>query len=146
MTTTAEVPGAAGTRALLLPVGADRYAVGLAAVREVRAVEGITRVPGAAAVVLGLVNVRGRVVAVLDTAALLGVGVGVVGAPAAIAVVGVARGLAGLSLSAFPVAQTLGDDLGPAELEPATRRHRIHDGVVSLLDLDALLDPARLAA
>ncbi len=152
--TTATAEGAAGPRAggapvrvLVLPVGADRYAVALADVREVRGPTDVTRVPGASSLVLGVVNLRGRVVVVLDTGRLLGLGpLAAPGhAPAAIAVVVLPRGLAGLALSAQPVAADLGADLGPAELEGATRRHQAGDAVASLLDLDRLLAPQRLA-
>ncbi|HWT21988.1 MAG TPA: chemotaxis protein CheW, partial [Solirubrobacteraceae bacterium] len=61
-------------QALVLPVGADRYALELADVREVVRGPAITPLPGAPAAVLGALNLRGAVIPVLDTAALLGTG------------------------------------------------------------------------
>jgi purine-binding chemotaxis protein CheW len=52
----------------------DRYALPLSAIREVvPAPEGYTRVPRAPPSVLGVINLRGRVVPVVDLRAFLGV-------------------------------------------------------------------------
>jgi len=61
-----------GTHAVLLPVGADLYAVPMGWVREVVAVPPPTRLVTAPPLVLGLFNLRGQIVPLLDTAALLG--------------------------------------------------------------------------
>ena len=65
---------AAATRALILvTVGGTRLGVPLASVAEVARLPAVTRVPGLPHWVRGLVNLRGRLVAVLDVADLLGV-------------------------------------------------------------------------
>ena len=56
---------------MLLPIGPSRYALPIDAVREVVRLPAITRVPGLPEFVAGLVNVRGRVLAVLDLRPLL---------------------------------------------------------------------------
>jgi chemotaxis signal transduction protein len=62
------------TRALILvTVGGTRLGVPLASVAEVTRLPPVTRVPGLPHWVRGLVNLRGRLVAVLDVANLLGV-------------------------------------------------------------------------
>jgi len=61
-------------QALLLPVGADRYALELVAIREVVVAPTVVPLPGAPATVLGVANLRGEVVPVFDTVALLGRG------------------------------------------------------------------------
>ena len=61
-------------QALLLPVGDDLYALPMDWVREVVAAPTVTRLVTAPSVVLGLFNLRGQIVALLDTAALLGNG------------------------------------------------------------------------
>lgn len=47
------------------------YACDIGAVREVVPIEHLTRLPGAPATVLGLANVRGSIVTVVDGAAIL---------------------------------------------------------------------------
>ena len=139
----AAVPVAtARRRALLLPVGADLYAVGLEAVREVLEPASLTRLPGAGRVVLGLLNVRGQVVPVLDTGVLLDLAP--LGRPVAVAVVRCSRGLAALGADDVPAAVTLGDDLGPSALELGVGRHRVPGGVATEIDLEALLNQERL--
>lgn len=130
-------------RVLLLPVRDDWYAVALAAVLEVVEPERLTSLPTAPATVLGVLNVRGTVVPVLDTGRLLGLDA--IADPAAVAVVQTARGPAGLAASASPVADRLGDDLGPSGLDAGVRRRRSAEGVATLLDIDRLCAPERVA-
>jgi purine-binding chemotaxis protein CheW len=59
-------------QAIVLPIGADRYGIELTDVREVVPEPRLTPVPGAPRTVLGVLNLRGEVVPVLDTAQLLG--------------------------------------------------------------------------
>lgn len=59
---------------LVVRVGERQYAIPVAQVREVFRAERVTHVPGAPALVRGIVNVRGAVVTVLDLAELLGAG------------------------------------------------------------------------
>lgn len=62
-------------RHVLFSLGDERFAVPLSAVREVvPAPPSYTRVPRTSEVVKGVMNLRGRVVTVLDTAHALGVG------------------------------------------------------------------------
>jgi purine-binding chemotaxis protein CheW len=60
-------------RVLLVELNGRLYAINVTAVREVLRTRGVTRVPGAPPAMLGLVNVRGMVVTVLNLAACLGV-------------------------------------------------------------------------
>lgn len=130
-------------RALVIPVRGDRYAVELTSVREVLAAPPVTRVPDAPATVLGVANVRGHVVAVLDSAAL--VGLPPLGAAPVVVVVDGPGGQAGLAADAMPVTESLGADLGPSEVRVATGRRATAQGPVTLLDLDALLAPSAVA-
>lgn len=100
----------------------------------------VTRLPGAPAGVLGVANVRGEVIPVFDTAAVLGVAGG--GRASYAAVVDTAAGPIALAADSVPRSEPLGDDLGPAELEAATGRRAVRDGVAAVLDPDLL----RLAA
>ena len=68
--------GAAGARqrVLLLAVGGRTYGWGIDRVREIIPFRRATRLPGAPSFVLGLINLRGTIVTVLDLGARLGVG------------------------------------------------------------------------
>jgi purine-binding chemotaxis protein CheW len=125
-------------------VGADRYAVELTRVCEVVRGPGLTSLPGAPASVLGVMNLRGEVVPVLDTAALLGTG----RIPRAdfAAVADLDAGLAALAADGEPATVALGEPAGPSVLEAGLGRFAVGDGVVALLDLDALLAPERIGA
>jgi purine-binding chemotaxis protein CheW len=77
MTTAATAAGGttalAMVRACTFRLGRDCFAIEAARVTEVIRGGRLTRVPRAPAVVLGLVHLRGRIVPVIDLAALLGV-------------------------------------------------------------------------
>jgi purine-binding chemotaxis protein CheW len=132
----------AGRRALLLPLHSDWYAVPLELVEQVLEPGRLTALPGAPAAALGVLNVRGRVVPVLDLGRLLGLEP--VGRIAAVAVVGTSRGPAGLALGGIPTSEALANDLGPSSLVAGVARHRVGAGVATLLDLEAMLAPERL--
>lgn len=55
-------------------IAGDRYALPLAGVREVREDAAVTSVPRLPGYVLGVTNLRGRIVAVIDLTVALGVG------------------------------------------------------------------------
>jgi purine-binding chemotaxis protein CheW len=59
-------------RMALLVVGAHRFAVAIEHIREIIPARPYTPLPGAAAHVCGLINLRGRIVTVLDLGARLG--------------------------------------------------------------------------
>lgn len=65
-------PAGAGSELVLVWLGSCRYAVPMASVVEVGRPTVLTRVPGLPAWVAGVVNWRGRVLAVLDLRGLLG--------------------------------------------------------------------------
>ena len=61
------------TKVCLLTIGGEVYAVDLRNVREVFEVDAITPVPGMPSALVGVTNVRGAVVPVMDLRRLLGV-------------------------------------------------------------------------
>jgi purine-binding chemotaxis protein CheW len=68
-----EAPAPQSERQVVFRVGAERYALPLSAVREVVPPHPpFARVPRAGGAVRGVMNLRGRVVAVVDLAALVG--------------------------------------------------------------------------
>ncbi|WP_111765001.1 chemotaxis protein CheW [Nakamurella deserti] len=135
-----------GIQAVLLPVGAEVYALGIDWVREVVAGPEVAPLVTAPPFVVGLFNLRGQIVPLFDTAALLGVGRAdpVPGAAPFAAVVETADGLAGLAASALPWRSELGAASGPSERPGTAGVHRDGDRVVVLLDPAALLTPERL--
>jgi purine-binding chemotaxis protein CheW len=101
---------------VLLPVGEDLYALPLGWVREVITVPPVTRLVTAPPTVLGLFNLRGEIVPMLDTAALLGVGQ--LGTATFCVVVNCPQGPLGLATTGCPKAAALDVLLGSSELPP----------------------------
>lgn len=66
-----DVEPASEYRSLVFRVAGRAYACDVSAVREVVPLDRVTRIPGAPAAILGLINVRGSVVTVVNAAALL---------------------------------------------------------------------------
>lgn len=130
--------------ALLLPLGDDWYGLEMTAVREVVAAPPATALPNAPATVLGVFNLRGEIVPLFDTAMLLGVAP--VGPLVFAAVVETALGPAALSMSAAAESASLGDQVGASELPGALAVHALGARLVTLLDVEALLVPARAGA
>jgi chemotaxis signal transduction protein len=126
-----------GPRALVLTVRTERYAIGLEQVQVVLERPSVTRLPDAPPAVLGVVNVRGEVLPVLDTGAALGIAP--LRAAAFAAVVETAAGRVALASGGAPRSEALGDDLGASDLPAGVARRRVGEsGVVTLLDVEAL--------
>lgn len=129
-------------QAILLPVGADLYAVSIEWVREVLAAPAVTRLATAPPLVVGLINVRGEIVALLDTAALLGVGS--IGNVAFAAVLHTPDGPVALAITGFPERAELDAPTGGSELPGTAGSYRLNQRLAVLLDPAALLTPERL--
>jgi purine-binding chemotaxis protein CheW len=126
-----------GTHSVLLPVGADLYALPVDWVQEVVAAPPVTRLATAPALVIGLFNLRGEIIPLLDTAALLGVGR--VESVAFAAVLTSPQGPAGLAATAFPQRVTLDSPIGPSELAGTLGTFRVDQRVAVLLDMSQVL-------
>jgi hypothetical protein len=132
-------------RALLLPVGPERYALALTGIREVVLSPAVEPLPGAPPAVLGVMNLRGEVVPVLDTAVLLGTG-RLARAVCAVLADGGA-GLAALAGDGEPATAMLGAPAGATELPGAAGRFACSaGGLATLLDLERLIVPDRIGA
>jgi purine-binding chemotaxis protein CheW len=124
---------------VLLPVGEELYALPIGWVREVVTAPNLTRLVTAPPVVLGLFNLRGEIVPLLDTATVLGVGRA---GPVVFAVVlDTHLGVVGLSADAFPTRRVLGAPLGPSPFGGAWT-YRVGQQVAVLVDVQAMLDSA----
>jgi len=134
----------AGDLALLVPVGGDTYALPLAAVREVAVDPRVTTLPTAPRVVLGLFNLRGQIVPLLDTGRLLGLR-GVERSDFAV-LVETGHGIAGLAATAIPLTVRLSEAVGSSDLEASTETFLVCDRRLAVaLDVAELLSPARIS-
>lgn len=129
-------------QAVLVPVGAEWYAVPMASVREVVPAPTATPVPTAPAAVLGVWNLRGEIVPLFDTAALLGLPPAPPAARPMAVVVDTARGPAGLAATGTPRPAALGDRVGDGD-GPVLALHAADDVVAGLLDVERLLGAVR---
>lgn len=123
-----------------LRVGGEHYALPVEAVREVGFLGEVMRVPGAPTHVLGVRNVRGDVVPVVDLAAVAGLGLAP--APAVVAIVEDGGRWAGLAADAvIDVGPLPKSDETPAS--PLLRGAAMADGeLVGVLDPEAVLTAA----
>ena len=129
-------------QALLLPVGLEWYAIEITRVRETVASPALTGVPTAPPTLLGVFNLRGEIVPLFDTAALLGVKPMAVTTHAA--VVETALGVAGLAVSAMPQSVELEEAVGLSEAPGTLASYALGSRLATLIDADRLLAPARI--
>lgn len=131
-------------RALRLRVGADTYAVPMPVAREVLGSVDITPLPTAPQSVLGVCNVRGEIIPVFDTGVLLGLGA--LPTLVSVAIVETAIGPAGLATSDVPASIELGELVGATDGPGTSGAFAAGDGLAVLIDVEALLSPARVAS
>ena len=125
--------------AVVFPIGEDRYAVPTSVVREVVSEPRLTRLPTAPATLLGVFNLRGEVIPMFDTAALLGIGT-LADAPIAV-VVNTTAGPAALVVTGLPKFVVLETEAGTSELRGTVGVYTMDDGVAVMLDIEAMLVP-----
>jgi chemotaxis signal transduction protein len=119
----------------------ESYALPVDEVLEVADFEGVTPVPGAAPTVLGLRNLRGAVLPVVDLAGVLGLTRA--GAPQRIVVAAASGRTAGLAVDSVSGVEAL-----PAASEPTDSPYlsgaALDDGtLVGVVDLASVLDAAQ---
>jgi purine-binding chemotaxis protein CheW len=137
----AHTEGATTTRrALVFPVLADWHLLDMLCVREVVTEPLVTELPTAPTVVLGVFNLRGEIVPMFDTAALLGLGT--LRSSLFAVVVESPSGLAGLATTGIPEAVELGGPVGSTETRGTSSSYAIGMRIATLLDLSVLLAPA----
>ncbi len=127
-------------RALLLPVADELCAIELTALQSVVGEPRVFPIPTAPRPVLGALNVRGEIVAVLDTADLLGLGR--TESASFAAVVDHPLGAVALAAHGRPVTVQLGRQVAPAELSGTQGTYAVDGSIATLLDIRALLSPA----
>jgi purine-binding chemotaxis protein CheW len=123
--------------ALLLPVDREWYALPAREVREVVREPSTVRLPTAPSLVVGVFNLRGEVVPLLDTSLLLGLGKS---QPAAFAVVvDSSMGPVGLSASAVPRCVQLGEAVDQSRTAGTAGTFRFEERAAVLLDIEGLV-------
>ena len=130
-------------RALLLPVHGEWYGLPLDAVREVVPNPELTRLPLAPSSLLGVFNLRGEVVPLVDTGALLGLEP-LRGGPY-VTVALHERALVGLVSDGAPETAQLGEQVGSGKLTGTGALYAAGERVVTMLDVGALVASERLA-
>lgn len=140
--------GGAGPEALVFALGAERYAFPTWQVLEVRPIGQVTRLPGTPPFVAGIVNVRGRIVPVLDLRPVFGLAPG--GDAVSVLLIAGPRGDVGLVATGRPEVHPLPP--GPlGELPPgappglqAGYVRGVTEDLLVVLDAEALLADPRL--
>lgn len=123
--------------ALLVPVGDEWHSVRIDRVREVVLAGSVTEVPDPPVWLLGLVNLRGDVLPVIDSARPLGLGD--VGERTHHIVVDTTTGLAALAATGAPRPARLSDRAGAGSAAGAAGRFVVDGSLTTLLDIDELL-------
>lgn len=128
--------------AVMVPVGSDPYAVPTDWVRQVLLAPPSTVLVTAPSVVMGLFNLRGEIVPLLDTAAILGVGV--IETAAFVVVLHSINGPVGLAVTAVPERIALTGTASWSVLPGTSGTYYVDGRVVVLLDPSLLLGSAGL--
>lgn len=148
---TFELP-AIGSELICVSIGEHLYAIDIMQVREIRGWTASTPLPHAPPHVLGMINLRGSILPVIDLGSLLGVGETAVSASSVVMVAQIGEHLAGLLVDAVCDILMVGENMVQ---EPPRVGDRVRDfvrgvmttdqGIVTLLCLDHVM-PEGLAA
>jgi purine-binding chemotaxis protein CheW len=131
--------------AVVLPIGDDLYALPVEWVQQVVAAPSVTALVTAPSLVIGLFNLRGEIVPLLDTAALLGMGtVGSTGPVAFAVVLHGTDGPAALAATAVPERISLDRPSSPSALPGTNGTFQVQGRIVVLLDPAVLMASERL--
>jgi chemotaxis signal transduction protein len=137
---------AADSDAVVVRLGAGRFAVALASIAEVGRVPAVTRVPGMPGWVAGVANWRGRILPILDLRELLGAAAGPFGGGARLLVLSGDGVTVGLLVEAVDGTAAVADGAEPfpaalagvaATLLDGQLPHP--DGPIAVVDVDAVL-------
>jgi purine-binding chemotaxis protein CheW len=139
----------AGQELIVVEIGGQRFAIDIMSVREIRGWCASTRLPQSPAHVLGMINLRGSVLPVIDFSSRLGLGDSAPNAASVVIVAEIGDRLVGLLVEAVCDILTLGE--GMLQPAPNVGEPRVHefvrgvitanDGIVTLLTLDAVIPP-----
>lgn len=137
----------AGHELIIVEISRQKFAIDIMSVREIRGWCASTRLPQAPAHVLGMINLRGQVLPVIDFSSRLGLGGSEPNTASVVIVAEVGERLVGLLVDAVCDILTLGEGmLQPAPEVGAARVHEFvrgvittADDIVTLLSLDSVI-------
>lgn len=145
---------AAGGQLITVQVKGQRFALNVMAVREIRGWTPSTHLPHAPGYILGMVNLRGVVLVVIDLGLLLGLGATAPTASSVVVVAEIGDRAVGLMVDAVCDIVAVTEKLLQAAPEVESERSRdlidaimtTEEGIVSLLSLDHILPDTLPAA
>jgi purine-binding chemotaxis protein CheW len=143
-----------GQELIIVEISGQRFAIDIMSVREIRGWCASTRLPQSPAHVLGMINLRGSVLPVVDFSSRLGLGDSEPNTASVVIVTEIGDRLVGLMVDAVCDILTLGEGmLQPAPDVGSPRVHEFvrgvittNDGIVTLLSLDAVIPPGEQLA
>ncbi|MDZ4374604.1 MAG: chemotaxis protein CheW [Phenylobacterium sp.] len=143
-----------GRELIIVEIAGQQFAIDIMSVREIRGWTSSTRLPHAPTHVLGMINLRGQVLPVVDFAARLGLGESEPHTSSVVMVTEIGDRLVGLLVDAVCDILTLSDGmLQPApEIGDASVREFVRgvitqdDRIVTFLSLDAVIPAGDLLA
>ncbi|THD62612.1 chemotaxis protein CheW [Phenylobacterium sp.] len=138
-----------GHELIIVEISGQRFAIDIMSVREIRGWSASTRLPQSPDHVLGMINLRGSVLPVIDFSSRLGLGESEPNTASVVIVAEIGDRLVGLLVDAVCDILTLGEGMmQPAPDVGAPRVHEFvrgvittHDGIVTLLTLDHVIPP-----
>ena len=145
----------AGMRELIaFRIGEQEFCVDIISVREIRGFAAATPLPHAPNFVVGVINLRGTVLPIVDLAARLGFGATVPTARSVVIVVRIGRQLVGLLVDAVSDILTVTDDLLQPTPDIASEMARsfvrgvmaFEGRMISMIAVDAVLPQVEQAA
>ena len=145
----------AGMRELIaFRIGEQEFCVDIMTVREIRGFAAATPLPHAPNFVVGVINLRGTVLPIVDLAARLGFGATVPTARSVVIVVRIGRQLVGLLVDAVSDILTVTDDLLQPTPDIASEMARsfvrgvmaFEGRMISMIAVDSVLPQTELAA
>ncbi|MDZ4374602.1 MAG: chemotaxis protein CheW [Phenylobacterium sp.] len=147
-------PVPVGRELIIVEIAAQQFAIDIMSVREIRGWTASTRLPHAPTHVLGMINLRGQVLPVVDFAARLGLAESVPQTSSVVIVTEIGDRLVGLLVDAVCDILTLGEGMlqPPPELGDAAVREFVRgvitqaDGIITFLSLDAVIPEGDLLA
>jgi purine-binding chemotaxis protein CheW len=139
-----------GHELIIVEIGSQKFAIDIMSVREIRGWCASTRLPQSPAHVLGMINLRGSVLPVVDFSSRLGLGESEPNTASVVIVAEIGDRLVGLLVDAVCDILTLGEGmLQPAPEVGDSRVHEFVRGVITtnneiitLLSLDAVIPPS----
>jgi purine-binding chemotaxis protein CheW len=129
------------TLVLRVGVAGESYALPVSEVLEIADYADVARVPGATAAVLGVRNLRGAVLPVVDLATVLGLPRA--GAPSRIVVTEQGSRTVGLAVDSVVGVEPLPDATEPTESAHLSGAALVDGALVGLVDLGSVLDAAQ---